>query len=42
MSTCGGKRTCKYYKTCGSTENCKRCSAFVKIKSTANKKGWKQ
>lgn len=28
----GGKRTCKYYKACGNTENCKRWSSFQKKK----------
>ena len=28
----GGKKTCKYYKTCGNTENCKRCTAYEKKK----------
>lgn len=32
MKTEGGKRTCKYYATCGSTENCSRCTAYVKKK----------
>lgn len=32
MQTCGGKRTCKYYKTCGNTENCRRCNSFEKQK----------
>ena len=27
-----GKRTCKYYKTCGNAENCKRCQSFEKEK----------
>lgn len=26
----GGKKTCKYYNGCGSTENCSRCKAYVK------------
>lgn len=26
----GGKRSCKYYNACGSTENCKRCESFKK------------
>lgn len=26
--TNGGKRKCKYYKCCGSTDNCKRCNSF--------------
>ena len=26
----GGKKTCKYYATCGNTENCKRCSGYEK------------
>lgn len=28
----GGKRTCKYYRTCGNTENCKNCPSFEKRK----------
>lgn len=28
----GGKRTCKYYKACGNTENCKRCQSFQKTR----------
>ena len=28
----GGKRSCKYYKACGNTENCLRCTSFVKTK----------
>ena len=28
----GGKTTCKYYKACGNTENCKRCSSYEKDK----------
>ena len=31
----GGKRTCKYYKACGNTENCKRCTSYEKEKKTA-------
>lgn len=27
---CGGKKTCKYYKACGNTENCSRCTAYTK------------
>ena len=26
----GGKKTCKYYRTCGNTENCSRCRSFEK------------
>lgn len=26
----GGKKTCKYYKTCGSSENCLRCKGYEK------------
>ena len=26
----GGRRKCKYYKACGSTDNCKRCNSFEK------------
>lgn len=28
--TDGGKTTCKYYKACGNTENCKRCESYKK------------
>ncbi len=28
----GGRSQCKYYKACGSTDNCKRCTAFEKEK----------
>lgn len=28
--TNGGKSKCKYYKACGNTENCLRCSSYVK------------
>lgn len=28
--TDGGKTTCKYYKACGNTENCKRCESYEK------------
>ena len=30
----GGKTTCKYYKACGNTENCKRCKAYAKAVKT--------
>lgn len=30
--TDGGKTTCKYYKACGNTENCKRCESYEKAK----------
>lgn len=30
--TKAGKRTCKYYKACGNSENCKRCSSYEKEK----------
>ena len=36
----GGKKTCKYYKTCGNTENCKRCKGYEK--KTAKKEGLKR
>ena len=26
----GGKTTCKYYKACGNTENCKNCESYSK------------
>ena len=32
MQNCGGKKTCKYYKTCGNSENCKRCTGYYKEK----------
>ena len=28
----GGKKTCKYYKSCGNSENCLRCKSFEKVK----------
>lgn len=28
----GGKTTCKYYKACGNTENCKNCEGYQKDK----------
>lgn len=31
----GGKTTCKYYKACGNTENCRRCSSYVKSNKTS-------
>lgn len=30
----GGKRTCKYYRVCGNTENCKRCTSYEKDRNT--------
>ena len=33
IETRSGKRTCKYYKTCGNAENCKRCKSFSKKKN---------
>lgn len=33
----GGKTTCKYYKTCGNTENCSRCQAYEKADSKEKK-----
>lgn len=35
---CGGRSTCKYYKACGNTENCKRCESYVKNKKGGNNK----
>lgn len=32
MDNCGGKKSCKYYKACGNTENCKRCAGYEKTK----------
>ena len=26
----GGKKFCRYYRGCGSTENCSRCSSYEK------------
>lgn len=40
MEHLGGKKTCKYYKTCGNTENCIRCKAYEK-EQKKNKKGGK-
>lgn len=28
----GGRSDCKYYKACGSTDNCKRCTGYEKEK----------
>lgn len=28
----GGKKTCKYYKTCGNVNNCLRCKGYEKAK----------
>lgn len=28
----GGKKTCKYYKTCGNKDNCLRCKGYEKEK----------
>lgn len=30
MNGLGGKKTCKYYNTCGNVDNCKRCKGYVK------------
>lgn len=32
MNGLGGKKTCKYYKTCGNTDNCKGCKGYKKEK----------
>lgn len=32
----GGKKTCKYYATCGNVANCSRCKGYEK---KAKKKG---
>lgn len=32
MDNCGGKKTCKYYKACGNTDNCRRCGGYEKRK----------
>ena len=37
QTECGGKSKCKYYKACGSTDNCKRCKAFEKVKKNEQK-----
>lgn len=34
MNGLGGKKTCKYYKTCGNTENCKNCNGYEKERKT--------
>lgn len=39
MNPCGGKKTCKYYNTCGNSENCLRCKGYEKKrKQTRNSK----
>jgi len=40
FKTEGGKRTCVYYKACGSTENCSGCVAFKKEKKHASNDFW--
>lgn len=30
----GGKKTCKYYNTCGNTDNCSRCKGYEKKKES--------
>ena len=37
MDNCGGKKSCKYYKACGNTENCKRCAGYDVIVKKAVK-----
>lgn len=32
MNELGGKKTCKYYKTCGNKENCVNCKGYKKEK----------
>ena len=32
-----GKRTCKYYLTCGSAENCKRCSGYIQAPQASDR-----
>ena len=32
----GGKKTCKYYKTCGNSENCLYCKAYEKERKKNN------
>ena len=34
----GGKKSCKYYETCGNTENCKKCAGYEKKKEQKPKK----
>ncbi len=33
MDKSGGKKTCKYYSTCGTIENCLKCTGYIKKKS---------
>lgn len=37
MTTYGGKKTCKYYKTCGSINNCICCKGYEKGKKNGNR-----
>lgn len=37
MRGLGGRKRCKYYNTCGSTLNCKRCDELVKKYKNKNK-----
>lgn len=32
MNNLGGKKTCKYYATCGNKDNCSRCQGYEKRK----------
>ena len=34
INGCGGKKTCKYYNTCGNAENCKCCKGYEKTKKS--------
>lgn len=40
MEHLGGKKTCKYYKTCDNTENCSRCKGYKN--ASKNKKKLQQ
>ena len=36
----GGKKTCKYYNTCGNADNCWRCKGYAKeTQKSKQKKG---
>ena len=41
MNNCGGKKSCKYYKVCGNTENCKHCTGYEKVKKSKTGKAKK-
>lgn len=36
MNGLGGKKTCKYYSTCGNVNNCLRCKGYEKKKKNKN------